>query len=72
MNPTKLSLAFGKAVRDARLNKGMSQADLSKVTRLSQPHLSKLEAGRRLPEWKTLRRLARAFGANTMAELLLL
>ena len=55
-----IALAFGGVVRELRLSRGMSQAQLAYEAGLSQPYLSQLENGHRDPALTTILRVARA------------
>jgi DNA-binding phage protein len=53
-----------------RKRRGLSQADVSRIARLSQPYLAKLEAGEITnPELKTLVRAATALGLRLKLQL---
>ena len=53
-----------------RKRRGLSQADVSRIARLSQPYLAKLEAGEITnPELKTLVRAATALGLRLRLQL---
>jgi DNA-binding XRE family transcriptional regulator len=47
-----------QTLRELRLARGLSQADLAKLMKTSQPHIARLESGREEPTLRTLRRLA--------------
>lgn len=47
-------------VRAARLDRGMSQAELSRAAGMSQPNVAAIETGTRIPSDDALRRLLRA------------
>jgi transcriptional regulator with XRE-family HTH domain len=47
-----------RALRDIRLRRGLSQADLSKRTGVAEYTISEVEAGKRTPRPSTLRKLA--------------
>lgn len=57
-----------RMLRQARLRAGMSQQELSRRARVSQPVLSAYENGRREPSAKTFRHLLRAAGAAVTLE----
>ena len=69
MNPTPLSRRFGHKLREIRTAQGISQYDFAQLTRLEQAQISRLEGGRRLPEYKTLRALARLLSKEQLHEL---
>jgi len=52
------------AVRSMRMGAGLTQAELAKRIRTSQPTIARLEKGLdvRTPRWDTLQRIARALG----------
>lgn len=50
MRPIQTTKAFGAAVRGARKDRGMSQAELAAKARVGRPWLSELEAGKRTVE----------------------
>jgi transcriptional regulator with XRE-family HTH domain len=55
-------------LRRLRKTKGLSQEDLAKKARVSQPYLSQLEAGTyRNPSIEVLQRLAKALGVPVTA-----
>jgi len=72
VKPTRTSLHFGRTLRRLRADAGITQAQLSKRSRISQEHLSLMERGHRLPAYPTLRALAATFGQKAVWELLLL
>lgn len=59
----------GELIRDARLRAGMSQADLARRARVSQPVISIYERGRREPGFEMLRKLIEATGHDLAIEL---
>lgn len=59
MSPTRL----GRMVKRLREDKGMTQVELAKKAKVTQPYLAQLEAGtRKNPSLEILKRLARALG----------
>ena len=60
----KRAIAIGKAVRDRRLALGLSQTELAKRAGMTQPALSRLEAGAAVPTIPVLDRLAHALDAE--------
>jgi transcriptional regulator with XRE-family HTH domain len=56
----KLKTAFGAVVRDLRLERGLSQEDLSFAAGRHRTYVSLLERGRNSPSLATLWRLAEA------------
>jgi DNA-binding XRE family transcriptional regulator len=47
-----------------RLKAGLSQEDLAKNVGLRQPNISAIEAGKRMPEYETARKLANSLRVN--------
>lgn len=66
MKVTRLSTQFGRILRKARLDAGLSQSHFAKLVRISENHLSKLERGERLPAFSTMRKLRRILGPRTL------
>jgi len=59
LSPTRL----GRMVKRLREDKGMTQVELAKKAKVTQPYLAQLEAGtRKNPSLEILKRLARALG----------
>lgn len=54
--------AFGDEMRKARLNKGISQMDLYKLTGLDRTFISDLERGIQAPSIRTIFRVAQGIG----------
>lgn len=52
----------GVEIRRARIEAGLSQSELAKILGTQQPAISRLEAGRALPSFRTLDEIARALG----------
>jgi ribosome-binding protein aMBF1 (putative translation factor) len=55
---------IGQAVRERRLALGLSQAEVAARAGMSQPALSRLEAGGTVPTIPVLERIALALGAE--------
>lgn len=55
-----LAVSVGKRLRNVRLQRGLTQADLEKATGLMRSHISRIENGWRMPSLETLSRLAGA------------
>lgn len=55
---------IGQAVRERRLALGLSQTELAAGARMTQPALSRLEAGGAVPTIPVLERIAVALGAE--------
>ena len=56
--------ATAKAVIEARNRAGLTQAELARKMKTTQPAIARMESGRVQPSLKTLRRLARATGSR--------
>lgn len=59
----------GGLLREARLRTGMSQAELARRARVTQPVISAYETGRREPALSTLARLVEATGQQLVIDL---
>ena len=57
-----------RAILDARINAGMTQAELSQKSGISQADISRLEKGTRNPSLKLLKRLAEAMDSTLSIE----
>ena len=55
---------LGKAIRDSRSTKGLSQATLANRAHTDQSHLSTVEAGKQLPSLNYLMRIADELGCS--------
>ena len=63
-------LNLGAQIRDARIQRGLTQDQLAKQARLSRIYIAKLEAGERIsPSVPVLERIARALGMKLRIEL---
>ena len=62
------SKALGKRMQDARIAKGLTQADLAQMVDLTPKYLSNLECGFRMPRMDTFVAIANALNidANTL------
>ena len=60
--------AVVQALIDARLETGLTQSELSKITGIAQGDISKLERGNGNPSIKTLKRLAAGMGKTLKIE----
>jgi transcriptional regulator with XRE-family HTH domain len=58
----------GSAVRAARLRCGVSQAELARRAKTSQPSIARLEKGQVSPTVISLDRIARALGAELIID----
>lgn len=52
--------ALGQAVRQLRQEKGLAQEELARRADLHQALIARIEAGRRNPDWGTVRRISYA------------
>lgn len=53
----------GDALRERRIDLGMTQAELSELSGIAQGDISKIESGRLDPRWSTIKRLADALAS---------
>lgn len=60
---------IGKAVRERRLELGLSQSEVATRASMTQPALSRLEAGGTVPTIPVLERLAAALNADLIVAL---
>lgn len=60
---------FASRLREVRLSRGMTQAELAKVTRITETYITRLEAGKAAPGIDLVNRLARGLQVP-LAELL--
>src|SRR5205809_522382 len=58
------SARIGEAVRNARESAGLSQSELARLARTSQPAIARLEMGGVDPRMSTLLRVSRALGLD--------
>ena len=58
--------ALAKAVIDARNRAGLTQVELARKMRTTQPVIARLEGGRTRPSMRTLERLAKATGSRLL------
>ena len=64
-------MTIGKQIRQRRLRRGLTQADLARRAGLSWIYIAKLEAGdRRSPSFAALERIARVLGAKLRVDLI--
>jgi ribosome-binding protein aMBF1 (putative translation factor) len=61
--------ALMRAMVEARVRAGLTQAQLAQRMGTKQPVIARLEAGRRSPNIKTLRKLAAATGSRLVVRL---
>ncbi len=58
---------YGAVIREARLQRGLTQAQLAQNARVDQPNISAIENGRRVPEAETFHRLLLGCGFELVA-----
>jgi HTH-type transcriptional regulator/antitoxin HipB len=63
------SFLIGQAVRERRLALGLSQAELARRAHMTQPALSRLEAGGVVPTIRLLERISAALDADLVVQL---
>ena len=59
MSGEEFKKPIGQRLRDLRVGKGLTQAEMSEIANLSSEHYGRLERGENLPSIPTLVRLAR-------------
>ena len=64
MNVDLLSIIFGMKVRQARVNAGMTQAELAARVPISPSYLAEIEKGRKYPKPDKILRIAQVLGIN--------
>lgn len=57
-------VSLGKELRKARIDKSLSQQELSALTGISQKHISALECDQMMPKWPTIATLALQLGMD--------
>ena len=57
-------VSLGKELRKARIDKSMSQQELSASTGISQKHISALECDQMMPKWPTIATLSQELGID--------
>ena len=55
---------FGKRLREARMEKKMSQGDIAKKLGVHRSYISGLERGKRNPSLLTINKMAKAIGVE--------
>jgi ribosome-binding protein aMBF1 (putative translation factor) len=60
---------IGQAVRERRFDLGLSQSEVARRARMTQPALSRLEAGGVLPTIPLLERITAALDADLIVEI---
>ncbi len=58
------AVKIGKSVRKLRIDRFMSQAELSKATGVSPAHLGRIERNEHDPHLSTIRKIAQALDVN--------
>jgi transcriptional regulator with XRE-family HTH domain len=61
---TEPQAGLGAALKEMRLERGLSQEDLAHRASLHPTWISHLESGRENPAWATVRKLARALDVS--------
>ena len=61
---TMAAVKIGKSVRKLRIEKFMSQAELSKAAGISPAHLGRIERNEHDPHLSTIRKIAKALGVD--------
>jgi HTH-type transcriptional regulator / antitoxin HipB len=64
----RTAIMVGSAVRAARLRSGVSQAELARRAKTSQPSIARLEKGQVSPTVISLDRIARALGTELVID----
>jgi len=59
-----MAWSFGKCVKIARIERGMSQQELARAAGMRQSHLSMVENARHAPSVSVMRHLTHALGVN--------
>lgn len=62
----KVKKAFGRALREVRKRRGMSQLDVSTASDLDRAYMSELERGLKNPSLETIFRLADAMDVSAV------
>lgn len=58
------ALAFGQAVRAARLAQGVAQDEFASMAGIARSHMGKIERGEHMPTLAVILRIARALGRS--------
>ena len=58
------ALAFGQAVRAARMEQGMAQEELAALAEIERPHMGKIERGEHMPTLALILRIAVALNRS--------
>ena len=54
----------GRKIKDIRVERGLSQADVANLLGIRQPIISRIEKGTHVPTWRNLERITRILGAE--------
>jgi transcriptional regulator with XRE-family HTH domain len=57
---------FGRRLREVRMKRGMTQQSLAEVAGMSEPYISNMEHGLKVPSLTTILRLAVALDCKVM------
>jgi transcriptional regulator with XRE-family HTH domain len=60
----KPRVALGRAIRELRLERHLTQETLAHAAGITVGHLSKIERGQSNPTWETVKRIAGALGVS--------
>lgn len=60
-------VSLGKEIKKARIDKGLHQKDLQKLTGISQKHISAIETDSVDPRWSMMKRLAAVLDLDLVA-----
>ena len=66
--PSRLSKELGQRLSSARDSAGVTQTQVAKRMKTTQPVIARLESGRELPSTRTLARFAAAIGRHLVIE----
>jgi transcriptional regulator with XRE-family HTH domain len=58
------AVAFGKAIKEFRRERGISQEKLSEMAQIERSHMGKIERGEHLPNFALIIRLAKALSVR--------
>lgn len=58
----KVLLGLGRAINEARKEKGMTQEELAQGVEVHETYISLIERGQRNPRWGVVRRISRSLG----------
>lgn len=61
----QLQIAFGKVIKTLRLERDISQLELSELGRFNRTYISDLERGKKQASLSTIVRLSNAFGIKS-------